>query len=454
MKISVISTGAAAGSTVLQTAAFQKALDEVWQAGGGTVEVPAGEYHIGAIRLRSNTTLYLCSGAVLYGSRDPEDYYVLQKDTLEPLPEEMRTEKLFERPPKDQKRDYSFMLPGGRWSNGLIRACRAENIAIIAEEGAVIDGRDCYDEVGEESYRGPHGIALHYCKNVHLSGYTIRNTGNWAHIIYYSQNICCEGVRVYGGHDGIHCRGCENVTVTKSEFYTGDDCVAGFANLNMRVRGCVMNTACSGLRLGGTNVIVEDCRFYGPAEYFFRGSLTLEEKKNGILATCGNKRKNMLSVFTYFADFSMPIPIQPDHMVIRNCTAECVDRFLHYNFSGNERWQAGSPLRSLTLENVKATGISMPLTVYGSPDVPLDLVMRNVSIAFTEREDGASVPVMRAAHCARVLMNDVEIIKNTDGDLIRSWSEFYGVRCENVSYHVPKENWFAIADEPFVCKSI
>jgi hypothetical protein len=111
-------------------------------------------------------------------------------------------------------------------------------------------------------------------------------------------------------------------------------------------------------------------------------------------------------------------------------------------------------LRGLTIENVKATGISMPLTAYGSPDVPLDLVMRNVSIEFTEREDGASVPVMRAAHCARVLMNDVEIIKNTDGELIRSWSEFYGVRCENVRYHVPKENWFAVADEHFVCKSI
>lgn len=454
MKISVINTGADPGSKELQTASFQKALDEVWAAGGGVVEVPAGEYHIGAIRLRSNTTLHLRAGAKLLGSRDPMDYYVVQHDTLEPLPVEMRTEKLFERPPKDQKRDYSFMLPGGRWSNGLIRACCAENIAIIAETGAVIDGQDCYDEVGEENYRGPHGIAIHHCKNITLKGYTIQNTGNWAHIIYYSQNIHCEGVTVLGGHDGIHCRGCENVTVKESEFYTGDDCVAGFANVNTHVYDCVLNTACSGLRLGGTNVIVERCRFFGPARYFFRGSLTLEEKKNGVLAVCGNKRKNMLSVFTYFADFSMPIPVQPEHIVIRDCTAECVDRFLHYNFSGNERWQAGSPLRSLTIENVKAADISMPLTVYGSPEVPLELVMKHVSIQFTAREDGKDVPVMRAAHCAKVFLDDVAIIKNTNGDLIRYWSEFGDVCCENVSYHVPKEQWFALADEPFVCKSI
>ena len=454
MKISVSMTGAVSGSNELQTKAFQKALDEVWLAGGGTVTVPDGEYMIGAIRIRSNTTLYLCAGARLIGSRNPEDYYVFAQDELEPLPEEMRTEKLFERPPKDQKRDYSFMLPGGRWSNALIRICCAENVAIIAEEGAVIDGRDCYDELGEEKYRGPHGIGIHHSKNIRLSGYTIQNTGNWAHCIHYTQNISCEGVTVLGGHDGIHCRGCENVSIKKSEFYTGDDCVAGFANINMRVTDSVMNTACSGLRLGGTNVMIERCRFFGPAKYFFRGSLTLEEKQNGILAVCGNKRKNMLSVFTYFADFSMPIPVQPDHMVIRDCTAECVDRFLHYNFSGNERWQAGSPLRGLTIENVKATGISMPLTVYGSPDVPLDLTMKHVSIAFVDREDGASVPVMRGAHFARAQLTDVEIIKNTDGELIRSWSEFWGVRCENVSYHVPQDKWFAIADEPFVCKSI
>ena len=95
MKISVLCVGAVPGKSELQTKAFQKALDDVFLAGGGTVEVPEGEYLIGAIRVRSNTTLYLHSGACLLASRDPMDYYVLQNDTLEPLCEEMRTEKLF-----------------------------------------------------------------------------------------------------------------------------------------------------------------------------------------------------------------------------------------------------------------------------------------------------------------------------------------------------------------------
>ncbi|MBQ7322140.1 MAG: right-handed parallel beta-helix repeat-containing protein [Clostridia bacterium] len=453
MKISVLDMGAVAGMRELQTQAFQMALDEVWQSGGGTVVVPAGEYHIGAIRLRSYTTLYLCAGAKIFGSRVPEDYYILQNDTLEPLPDEMRTEKLYERPPKDQKRDYSFMLPGGRWSNGLIRACCAENIAIIGEPGSVIDGRDCYDEVGEESYRGPHGISVHHCKNVYMSGYTIQNTGNWAHNIHSSQNICCEGVTVLAGHDGVHFGNCENITVKDCEFYTGDDCVAGFANVNTHVYRCVLNTACSGLRLGGTNVLVEQCRFYGPAKYFFRGSLSVEEKKNGAAANRPH-RTNMLSVFTYYADFSMPIPVKPGNIIIKDCTADHVDRFLHYNYSGNERWQANKPLSSLMLENIQATGISMPITLYGSEQAPLDFTMKDVTVAFADREDGASVPVFRVAHCRKMDLERVSFIKNTDGDLIRSWSAPGDIRYQNVTYHVPQEKWFALADEPFVCKAI
>ena len=72
--ISVIDMGAQADTDGNQTAAFQKALDEVWLNGGGTVVVPAGEYRIGGLRIRSDTTLHLCSGAKLNGSRNPEDY--------------------------------------------------------------------------------------------------------------------------------------------------------------------------------------------------------------------------------------------------------------------------------------------------------------------------------------------------------------------------------------------
>ena len=448
--ISVLETGAVAGSENLQTAAFQAALDKIWQLGGGTVEVPAGKYYIGSIRLRSNTTLLLRSGAEIYGSRDPEDYRILGGDTLEPLPEVK--EQCWEPFVKGVQRCYDFQQKAGsRWNNGMIRAVYAQNVAVIGEPGSVIDGQDTYDELGEERYRGPHGISIHGSRGITLRGYTIRNTGNWAHNVFYSEDIVMENVTTLAGHDGIHCTSCRNIRITDSEFYTGDDCIAGFGNINTFVSGCVCNTACSGLRFGGTNALIRDCKFFGPAKYFFRGSLSLEEKKSGAQAHKPH-RVNMLSVFTYYADFSVEIPEQPGNIVITDCTVENVDRFLHYNFSGNERWQAHRPLESVKFANIQATGIGMPLTAYGSPEVPLTLTMRNVEVAF--REDVENTAFLHTANVDRILLENVSIQKKADAPLIKAWTQDGDIVLRNVTCDIPEENRIVYTDEPFICKAI
>ena len=44
------------------------------KAGGGVVYVPPGEYIPGAVKLRSNVTLYLAAGAVMRSSAKREDF--------------------------------------------------------------------------------------------------------------------------------------------------------------------------------------------------------------------------------------------------------------------------------------------------------------------------------------------------------------------------------------------
>ena len=448
--ISVLDTGAVANTEQLQTAAFQKALDTAFEWGGATVTVPAGKYRIGGLRLRSNTTLHLLSGAQLYGSRDVQDYCILP-DQLEPLPEAWCTDKCWEPFVKGVQRCYDFMKPGGRWGNALIRAIGAENVAIIGEKDTLLDGRDCYDELGEEKYRGPHGISMHHCRNITLKGYTIANTGNWAHCIFDSENLHMDGVTAIAGHDGIHMTSCRNMVIENSEFYTGDDCVAGFANVNVAVSHCACNTACSGMRFGGTNAYISDCRFFGPAKYFFRGSLSLEEKISGARAHMPH-RTNMLSVFTYYADFSVDIPVAPGNIVIENCTVSNVDRFLHYNFSGNERWQSHRPLRSVRFENITADGIRMPLTAYGSPDTPLDLALANVSVTFDPAVENTAF--LHAAYYDRIVMENVRVDKKPDAPLIKSWTKGGETVMRNVSYEAPEQEMLQYTEEPFVCKSI
>lgn len=430
MKITVkITDFGAVSCEKLQTAAIQNAIDYVFSKGGGEVVVPEGEFLTGSIRLRSNITLKLQSGAVLKGSQNPEDYYsCYTEDKLEPLSPERITDAPYvhlggikgETEYKEWDENYRFRrLPGSRWNNALIRAIDAENVAIIGEEGSFIDGKNCFDEIGEEYYRGPHAITFFNCKSIKLSGYCVRESANWAHNMLFCENIYMEKVKVYGGHDGFDAFSTKNITIKNCEFYTGDDCVAGFGNVNVLVADSILNSSCSAMRFGGTNVLVRKCKMYGPGEYFFRGRLTPEEKR--ACAPSPRPGRNMLSAFTYYADFSMPIEEIPGNIVIKDCIFENLDRFLHYNFSGNETWQRYRPMADITFENIKADGVKMALNAYGRADSLLELTMRNVDIVM--REDSDAEELIRAAHCKRIVLDDVKV-KDFKGDcLVRALTD-------------------------------
>lgn len=428
----------------VMTGAIQKAIDDCFLSGGGRVVLTPGVYLSGGIRLRSNVTLYLLSGAILKGTRDPEDYAFPENDPLEPMPAEYQTDVLWESPRTRKTFDH-ITKAGSRWNRALIRLLHAEDAAVIGEPGSRIDGSDCYDALGEEHYRGPHGIAFHYCNNLHFSGYTIENTGNWAHLGYASTNIAFSNITVNGGHDGVHISTCDNVTVEQCKFYTGDDCVAGFDNESIGVRNCVMNTACSALRFGGRDVLIENCRCFGPAKYFFRGSLSLEDKIAGNPAPTAG-RKTMLGFFTYYSDFSLNVRRTPGNIVIRNCTAEQMERFLLYDFSGVQVWQKNRPLSSISFENVTADEVSMPLDAYGDPENPIELKLTNCHIGFTNPVSAA----IRAAHYQTITAENLSL-KNVRGSLVLSYGGDGEIRMQNTG-GVTKPA--VSSKEPYSSKSI
>ena len=290
--------GATPDAGTLQTKFIQSAIDRCFSDGGGEVVIPRGTFMSGDIRLRDHVTLRLLSGAVLLGSRDPMDYFNHRSDTLQPIDKAEMTDRRFvsfhtieNNTSYDPTRvEYEYVRrQSSRWNNALIRAINAEDVAVIGEKDSIIDGADCFDPEGEEDYRGPHGITFHDCKNVRFEGYTIRNTGNWAHNLNRCENVTMENVIVLAGHDGIHMSVCRNIRISDSDFRTGDDCIAGFANVNTLVERCHINSSCSAFRFGGTNMLVRDCEICGPGEYGFRGALSREEK-GGLRAVAEGRR--------------------------------------------------------------------------------------------------------------------------------------------------------------------
>ena len=447
--------GAVSGVETAQTDAFQKALDACFLAGGGEVVVPEGRFVIGDIRIRSNTILHLLENAELLGSRDPADYLHINSDTLEPLPEEQNTLAIWYKPKEWLAMGGGFKThlytAGSYWNYGLIRGVYAENIGIIGERGSRIDGRNPFDPQGEEKYRGPHGINMHFCKNITLRGYTVESAGNWAHAIFQSENVTFDSLTVYAGHDALHTRACTNVLMENCKLITGDDCVAGFDNLDVVIRNCEISSACSAFRYGGNNILVENCNIWGPCPYQFRGSFSYEEKVSG--ATVSEKgRNNMLSFWTNFVTDDLPVRRPAGRVLIRNCTVRNADRMLHLNLSGNESWQRGTPPTDITFENIKAEGILMGLTAYGIEGSPMEITLRNVDYSY--REGAGETPMFRVAHCDKIRLENVKVGVFSGQALIKTWSEGVEVETENFDCDLGDGKLTVRAEEDFVCKAV
>jgi polygalacturonase len=244
--------GAVADGTTKDTAAFQKALNTCANAGGGAVIVPAGDYLIGSIELKSRTVLLLQSGAHLLGSPDLADYPVMK----------VRWE--------------------GKWIDGhraLIFARDADHIAIMG--AGKISGNPALG--GREMPRRPVIIEPINCTNIEFKGFATEHHSMWSIHPTYCEGVTAQNLTILstgGNGDGIDVDSCRHVRIENCDISTGDDCIALKSGRGMEgyriarptedvlISRCTLADsifACIGIgseTSGGIrNVRIEDCKF-------------------------------------------------------------------------------------------------------------------------------------------------------------------------------------------------
>lgn len=455
MKVYVTDFGATPNKYEVQTTFFQNAIDYCFNNGGGEVVVPEGEYVIGDIRLRSNITLHLLKNAKILGSKNPKDYLNIHNDKLEPLDSEQATNAKWYAPSKWIEMGGGFKThlytAGSYWNYGIIRAVYAQNVAIIGEEGSVIDGRNVYDKDGEENYRGPHAINMHFCKNVKFDGYTVVDAANWAHLIFQSENVTFNNVSVFAGHDALHTRACDNVTITNCHLETGDDCIAGFNNNDVIIKDCYISSACSAFRFGGNNILIENCDVFAPCKYQFRGSFSYEEKMKGIKVS-EKGRNNMLCFYTNFVSDDLPCKKESGKIIIKNCNIDGADRLFHLNMSGNEPWQRGIPPTDVTFENIKAKNIMTGLYAYGKEGCPFNMTLKNVEYEY--KNGSETEPFIKTAYFEKIKLENVTVTNYQGHTFIKTWSDGGKTEVKNLNSNILENEFVVKATEPFVCRAI
>ncbi|MCB2377329.1 glycoside hydrolase family 28 protein [Hymenobacter sp. BT635] len=230
----VLKYGARNDSTKLSTVAISKAIAAASKAGGGTVYFPAGKYRTGPIHLKSNITIDLEAGAILYFSDNFDDYLPMV-------------------PTRYEGTDITSFSP-------LFYAYKAQNITIKGR--GIIDGqgkkwwdfaegksRASQDSkwqqeffrlnqnilkpdlpgVIERGFMRPPFIQTMYCSNVRIEGITIRNSPFWTVNPEFCDNVTITGVTINNpkspNTDGINPESCRNVRISDCHISVGDDCI-------------------------------------------------------------------------------------------------------------------------------------------------------------------------------------------------------------------------------------
>lgn len=245
--------GASSDSTVLQTAAIQRAIDAA-AVGGGTVVIPKGTWLSGALFFRSGTHLLLEEGAVLKGSADTNEFPdvpVHIEGVLQP---------------------YAAALVNAEGCDGFsIRGKGTLDGGGLPYWKAFWARRKENPSCTNLEVRRPRMVGLSHCSNVVIEGVHLRNAAFWNIHLYKCSRVWIGDVDIFApvepvkapSSDGIDLDACTDVHIQHCNFATGDDHIALKGG-----KGPWADTDPD----NGTNarILVENCKFgHGPGVLVF-----------------------------------------------------------------------------------------------------------------------------------------------------------------------------------------
>ena len=230
----IVNYGAKSDTTILSTKAIQQAIDDCSKAGGGRVVVPAGQYKIGTIILKSDVHLYLEHGATLYGSTDVNDY-------------------------RPMKSDYVSL----RTQTNTIQLLYADKVRNVVIDGyGTIDGRGrAFKKLSwnDEGITRPHLLRFIQGEDITVRNITLKNSGCWMQHYLACDRLKIESVKVFNrnnyNNDALDLDGCHDVIVQGMMADSDDDAITLKSTSprlceNVRIADCVVSSHCNAVKLG------------------------------------------------------------------------------------------------------------------------------------------------------------------------------------------------------------
>ncbi len=296
---SILDFGAVAGDPgKLNHEAINLAILACSQAGGGTVVVPAGEFHTGPLTLKSNVELHLEQGAVLKFTTDPSCYFPAVLTRWEGIDCYNAHPLIYAHGESNvaltgkgvidgqgSPEHWWYMKGSARdgWKEGMPSQLLGgrDRLLAYAEASVPVDRRI----MTEQDALRPQLVNFYRCNRVLIEGVTLKDSPFWAIHPVFCEDLIVRGVTIDGegpNGDGCNPESCKNVLIEGCRFNTGDDCIAiksgrnadgrrwGVPSENIVVRDCRMAKGHGGIVIGSEisggyrNLYVENCEMDSP----------------------------------------------------------------------------------------------------------------------------------------------------------------------------------------------
>lgn len=354
--------GAVGDGKTMNTKAIQNAIDDLKSK--GKVIVPPGSYLTAPIFLKSGVELIIQEGAFLLGSGNRLDYGKGPASALINCV------------------DQSDVSISGK---GIIDGQGQEivkDLFKLLQNGTLTDPK--WKAHRPEEYNRPKLLEFLRCKNINVSGITMKNSAAWMQDYINCDHVVIDGIKIinttYWNNDGIDIKNSSNVWIKNCDIDAADDAIClksedspGWVE-NVYVENCTLRSSASAFKMGTgsyggfRNIYVKGLNIYDT----FRSAIAIEAVDGGFLENV--QVENVSAKNTGCAIFIKLGHRNKDekysslkNISIRNLRAEIPSgkpdmgypiegpplKFDHNVFSSSITGISGHPVENVTLENIE-----------------------------------------------------------------------------------------------------
>lgn len=379
VSLNVLRFGAVGDGVHDDTPAIQAAINCC--PAGGRVLIPAGDYKVMPLFMKSHTTVEIQKGATLHLCDD--------RKLLPIMPGMVES--------TDTTDEYSFASWEGNPMDSfasMITGYDQEDISLIGE--GVLDGCGNWDNwwgnhrVRRVAWR-PRMVFVVRCKGFTMQGLSVKNSPAWNLQPYFSQELKFLNVKINApadspNTDGFDPESCKGILFSGVHFSVGDDCIA--LKSGKIYMGAKYATPCEDIAI--THCLMEDGHggvtagsemAGGIKNVFIRDCLMRNTDRGLRLKTRRGRGRNAVIDNIVF-----------ENVVMENVGTPLVanERYFCDPDGKSEYVQTTAPqpvdertpcIGSITFRNVQATGVACAAYLIGLPEKPIEhMMMENVSI--------------------------------------------------------------------------